>query len=94
MINGKYIWSPDTLKRNHQLCVEYVEKSLANGVDVVVSNTFTTNSEILPYIELAKKYGVDYKIIEMKGKFGSIHNVPKEAIEAMRKRWECIDVTS
>lgn len=60
---------------------------MKSGSNPVVSNTFTTQREVNPYLDLAKEYGYKVNIIECKGNFGSIHNVPPETIEKMKRRW-------
>ena len=58
--------------------------------EIVVSNTSTTEKEMQPYIDLAKKY--DYKvtslIVENRHGGKSIHSVPEETIEKMKQRFE------
>lgn len=64
-------------------------QKLVIGLDVVVSNTFTTNKEMRKYLELVEDFpNLEIKIIEMKNDYGSIHNVPEEALNKMRLRWE------
>jgi hypothetical protein len=60
-----------------------------NTYDIVVSNTNTTESEMKPYTDLSEKYG--YRVISLivENRHGeySIHNVPKDVIEKMKKRF-------
>jgi predicted kinase len=57
--------------------------------EIVVSNTTTTEKEIEPYLELARKY--DYKVVSLivENRHGnkSIHNVPEEVMEKMKNRF-------
>lgn len=48
--------------------------------DIVVSNTFTTEKELKPYIDLAKEYGynVTTVVVENRNNTDSIHDVPQE----------------
>ena len=62
--------------------------ALYYGRDVVVSNTFTQQWEMQPYLDMARKYGVQVEVITATGDYGSVHNVPAEAMQAMRERWE------
>jgi hypothetical protein len=57
---------------------------------VVVSNTFTQRFEMEPYFKLCKELNIVPSIVVMDGKWKSIHNVPEEAIQRMRERWEDI----
>lgn len=88
VINGKYVFDHRRLSAAHVWCFETFEKALKTGMDVCVSNTFTQYWEIEPYIELAKKCKFPYQIVEVRTSFGSVHAVPEEKMEAMRKRWE------
>ena len=88
MQHGKYVFNPKLLGKAHTWCRDTVRKYLSDGDDVIVSNTFTTNKEIEPYIRLAEKFDADVEIITMTGNYGSIHGVPEEAMQRMRDRWE------
>lgn len=85
---GAYIFNPRLLKEAHKCCFDQTKHALLSGLSVVVSNTFTTKKEIGPYIELAKGLNIPYNIIICQGNFGSVHNVPDETIEKMKKRFD------
>jgi len=76
------------LKDAHAWCQQSTEEALANGQNVVVSNTFTQAWEMEPYFKMAKKWGVKPQVILCQGKFKNIHNVPENAIERMRQRFQ------
>lgn len=63
---------------------------MAHGCDLVVSNTFTRAWEMQPYLDLAGMFAYDVVLVEVHGDFGSVHNVPPEAMKKMRDRWEHI----
>ncbi len=66
-----------------------VDAAMNEGVwEIAVSNTFTRQWEIDPYIELAKEYGYKVEIVRMTGNYGSIHNVPESVIQSMQDRFE------
>ena len=88
MENGKYKFNPSALPKAHSMCKLRTEHALRNGHNVFVANTFTTLSELAPYFELASELGIKAVVIETKGNYGSVHNVPQETIEKMRLRWE------
>lgn len=88
MRNGKYDFDPSKLFLAHRWCQEQTEQNLKMGNSVVVSNTFTRKREAQFYIDLANRLGVELEIITATGDYGSIHDVPDEAIERMRARWE------
>lgn len=91
MKEGKYCFDISKLHQAHQWCLNSTKASLSAGLDVVVSNTFTTKKEMKPYVDLAAELGVQLVIIECTADFGSIHDVPEEALQRMRARWETLD---
>lgn len=88
-IAGEYNFNPSLLPAAHKWCAECVQMSInMNEGDIAVSNTFTRKWEYQPYIDMAVKGGYNVQIVECTSSHGSIHNVPKETIDAMRLRWE------
>ena len=93
---GDYKFDASKLKEAHAWCREQVVKWMEvdnAGYDVdriVVSNTFTQEWEMKPYYELAEKYGYRVYSIVVENRHGgkNVHNVPDEAIDRMRKRFE------
>jgi NEDD4-binding protein 2 len=96
--NGlNYNFDASKLHLAHKWCQLRVEHAMednlkSDGVyfsEIVVSNTSTTEKELEPYLELAKKY--DYQIISLivENRHGSksIHNVPDEKLEQMKNRF-------
>lgn len=55
MRNGVYEFDQTKLSAAHQWCQEMTHKSLKDGFDTWVSNTFTTSRELRPYFEIAKQ---------------------------------------
>jgi predicted kinase len=57
---------------------------------IVVSNTFTQQWEMDPYIELANKYGYTIYTIILENRHGgtNVHGVPDDKLEIMRNRFE------
>ena len=88
MKDGKYEFNAAILPYAHKWCADSARIFMDNGKDVIVSNTFSTNKEMKPYVEHAQKLKIDIKVYRMKSFFGSIHDVPEETIEKMRKRFE------
>ena len=87
---GNYNFDTDELYAAHRWCYSNTDHVMSfQKSDVVVSNTFTTEKEMKQYLELAETWS--YKIVSLvvenihNGK--SIHNVPDETIEKMRKRF-------
>jgi predicted kinase len=93
----KYNFDASKLHLAHKYCQLRVEHAMeanliSGGVyfsEIVVSNTSTTEKELEPYLELAKKY--DYQvvslIVENRHSGVSKHNVPIETIEKMKNRF-------
>ncbi len=85
---GVYKFNPHKLYEAHKWCQARTDELLRNGSNVIVSNTFTTKKEFRPYFTIAKKYGIIPTVILCQNNFGSVHNVPEETMEKMRKRFE------
>jgi predicted kinase len=93
---GNYNFDANKLKQAHEWCRNEVEIRMKDNMfnpqfypEIVVSNTFTQEWEMKEYYELAKKYGyrVFRIIIENVHCGKSIHSVPNEKIEQMKKRF-------
>lgn len=91
-----YEFDPFKLKDAHQWCREAVDAAMSNcyhnakeDVRLVVSNTFTTDSEMSPYIEMAQVYGFRLITLIVENRHGnkSVHDVPEETMDKMRKRF-------
>lgn len=83
-----YVFNPHDIPKAHMWCAESTEKALANRYNVIVSNTFCSQWEYSPYIDLGKKYGCKIQVIDLYGNFGNVHNVPQESIDRMKMRWQ------
>ena len=62
---------------------------MKNGEEtIVVSNTLTSEYEMEPYLEFAKKYGYQIVSLVVENRHGnsSIHDVPKETLDKMETR--------
>jgi predicted kinase len=84
-----YRFNPDRLYHAHRWCQDGVDAWMEVGVPVVVSNTFTTEKELQPYLALAEKweYNVTTLIVENRHEGVSVHDVPRETIDKMRNRF-------
>lgn len=88
MVNGQYCFDPSRIADAHQWCKDKVIEALKLDRKVIVSNTFTQHWEMAPYYAMAKQYHVPFEVIEAKGSYGTIHNVPADIVEKMINRWE------
>ncbi len=86
--NGKYFFEAHQVPQAHAWCKQKVREHLESEMSVVVSNTFSRVWEMQPYLDMAKEFGCKLTVIECQGQYGNIHNVPEEAIEKMKARWE------
>lgn len=78
---GNYNFNSYFLRNAHGWCYNATTHALNMGIDVVVSNTFTTKKELKAYIDLANDFDVKYQVVSLHDNYGSIHNVPKETLE-------------
>ena len=84
----EYKFDMSRIKEAHQWCQDMAKKAFNLYDKVVVSNTFTTAFELLPYFDIAKEVGIKPQVILCQGQFGNIHNVPEEVLAKMAGRFE------
>lgn len=91
--HGVYRFIPSELKAAHGWCMDAAERALFHdpSITVVVSNTFSREWEVVPYVQIAKATGHDCYVAECNGHHQSIHGVPHDAIDRMRGRWTALD---
>lgn len=83
---GKYVWKPENVKASHAWCRMQALTSLNEGRNVVVSNTFTQEWEMEPYIDMWSPVFV----LRAEGNYQNIHGVPPETLEKMSARFESV----
>jgi len=89
---GKYFFAPGQLGDAHDWCQKRVAEAMEYGIEVViVSNTASQNWEMESYLEMAEANGYRVQVLHCEGSFGSVHEVPAQVIEKMKKRWENYD---
>ncbi|MBB3698170.1 ATP-binding protein [Flammeovirga yaeyamensis] len=93
MVNdrGEYEFDVRKLDYAHKSCLEMAEMCIRRGQElVIVSNTFTTEQEMIPYFKVAEKYNyqVSSVIVENRHDGISVHNVPDEKVVNMMRRFE------
>ncbi len=92
--NGEYKFDPAQLRHAHNYCQTQTEawmRSTSNQVNtdvIVVSNTFTEEWEMKPYLEMAERYGYRVVSLIVENRHGGIneHGVPEEKLEQMEAR--------
>jgi predicted kinase len=88
--NGEYKFDASKLKEAHAWCQNAVRVWMINNTEkIVVSNTFTQTWEMDYYFELAKEHGYRVYSLVVENRHGgeNVHNVPKEKIEEMARRF-------
>ena len=89
--DGNYKFDGTKIKDAHKWCQSFVETDMVlEYPKIVVSNTFTQEWEMKPYMDLAKEHG--YKVftivVENRHDGNNVHNVPEDKIEQMANRFE------
>ena len=87
MKDGVYSWDGMQIGAAHAWCFEKTKEAIELGLNVIVSNTFTTRKELKPYFELIQDYDQNPTVIFMQSSFVSIHGVPDNVLENMKKRF-------
>lgn len=95
-INDNYNFDGSKLKEAHQWCQDSVSNAMllnyTSGYNdtIVVSNTFTQEWEMKPYMDMAKDWGYTVFSIIVENRHGgiNIHGVPEEKIQQMNDRFE------
>lgn len=90
MDEGEYKFDASKLKEAHAWCQNAAKVWMTNSVPkVVISNTFTQTWEMDYYFELAKEHGYRVYSLVVENRHGgeNVHNVPKEKIEEMARRF-------
>ena len=101
MVDGEYKFDPNKLGKYHHLNKKATEKSVSDGIDVViVDNTNLSLKEVQPYVKLGldKGYRVDFaepttawakNVDELLKK--NVHKVPLEAYQRMMSKYMPVD---
>jgi len=96
MVGNEYKFDVTKLKQAHAWCQDQVRISMKNSdktigdLRIAVSNTFTQEWEMEPYVEMAKEYGFKVFTLIVENRHGGInqHDVPEDKIELMINRFE------
>jgi len=88
---GNYNFIPSEIKEAHKECQQFVGFAMESNIQkIAVSNTFTQEWEMEPYLELAKKHSYKVFTIVVENRHGGVnqHGVPEDKIEQMKNRFE------
>lgn len=89
MVNNVYQFDCNKLGAAHKQCYDRVVTSMRNGEQqIVVANTFCTEKEMEPYIELASTMGYSVFSVIVENRHGgtNVHNVPLERVKKQEQR--------
>jgi hypothetical protein len=83
---GAYQFNPERLSACHKACYQRIESHMKNGVSpLAVSNTSLQDRDVTHYSELARMHGYTPFVVKCENEFGSVHNVPEEAMVHFRE---------
>lgn len=89
-VSGEYNFDASQIKKAHEWCKMRTNGYMGFEKNIVVSNTFTQEWEIQPYLDMAEEHG--YKVVSLivENRHGgeSVHDVPSETIDKMENRFE------
>ena len=94
MKDGKYEFNATKLPQAHKWCQDAVklrmEASPETRSKIVVANTFTTEWEMKPYFDMAKKYGYRVFSVIVENRHGgtNVHDVPAETLVKQKSRFD------
>lgn len=94
--NGEYNFDGSKLKEAHQWCQDSVANAMVlnhttgENETIVISNTFTQEWEMEPYMNMAKEWGYKIFTIIVENRHGGVnqHGVPYEKLQQMNDRFE------
>lgn len=92
-VGGEYIFDASKLSDAHAYCKDRTLLAMLTGNEtIIVANTFTTQKEMQPYLDMAETHGyrVFSVIVENRHGNASIHNVPNQTVEKMKARFEIV----
>jgi len=86
---GKYTFEPMHISEAHEWCQERTRLYLADGFNVIVSNTSTTEKEVKVYQDMADEYGAEFISLIVENRHGnsSVHDVPDHIMITMENRF-------
>ena len=82
IVDGIYNWDASKLGQAHSWCQNQADKNLSEGKIVIVHNTLTSNKDLKPYEELAKKHDVKFVslVVEKRHDGENEHGVPSDTL--------------
>ena len=87
----EYRFNASQIREAHRQCLTNTEATLRLGIPlVIVTNTFTQEWEMAPYLAMAERYGAQCHsvIVENRHGHGNSHGVPAGIVAKMAARFE------
>ncbi len=91
-VNGEYRFDPARVADAHALVVRDALAQLQLGARVVVANTHARLWEMAGIVGAASLVQRSFCIVELKGAYSNIHDVPDTVISGMIARWEKVPI--
>jgi hypothetical protein len=91
MVGKQYRFNKLKLAKAHRWCMNRVRESMKRGESCVVSNTFVQLWEMQFFLDIAKEFGADVRVLCCRGSYGSSHYIEPETLERNIARWEPFD---
>jgi predicted kinase len=88
--DGNYNWNPSDIGTAHSWCKRKCRRFMEVKAEIViVANTSTKETEITPYVELAKTYGYTVFSVIVENRHGGVntHGVPPDVLKNMENRF-------
>ena len=89
--DGNYNFIPSEIKEAHKECQQFVRYAMESSIfKIAVSNTFTQEWEMQPYLDMAKENGYTVFTVVVENRHGgkNVHNVPEDKIQMMKDRFQ------
>lgn len=90
--DGEYKFDGSRIKDAHNWCQDVVEHWMNSNEfeTIIVSNTFTQEWEMKPYMDMAKEWEYQVFSIIVENRHGGVnqHGVPDEKLQQMNDRFE------
>lgn len=89
MQDGDYNFDPALLREAHMWCQTLTKHNLQHKINIVVSNTSTTEKEVKVYQDIAKECQANFVslIVENRNDTMSVHDVPEDVLQKQRNRF-------
>ena len=81
---GVYEFDATQLGKAHDACKAKFDAAVCAGRPVIVSNTCGEEWEMQYYVDRAELHGIVIEIISLKGRWESIHNIPKATMAKLK----------